>query len=263
MPLPEPTREIDPLYTLLPPNATKLEQDLLKLVPYSGILQAIVSDMNTVGETEIPTDWRIWILQQRGQLPLLEAFDDMDVILENSIYLKEHRGTVAAIIRICEMFGFIGVRVWEHEWQTIHFSEFQIGLGPVTRLEQDTLVRLEKALKFIKPLRCRFRRIYNGFDTDIRRMVLSKKKGIQNGTLGRQLLGHFSGRPSAHNKDLWIAVYSPNLNSYAIGGSGLTLSKFAYKDYGITTGPIIDNNTDEITDIDGVTIDYVSARSVE
>ncbi len=168
MPLPEPPLELDSLHSLLPPNSTALERDLLKLVPYNSVLASAVAEMNAIGLTVFPDDWKIWILQQRGQLPLLEAIGDIDEVIEHSVYIMENRGTLAAVIRVCRMLGYKYASVWEQEWPNIHFSEFHVALREVVE-SQDDLVRLEKAIKFVKPARSRLRRMYSGYNSDLRR----------------------------------------------------------------------------------------------
>lgn len=264
MPLPQQPRELDDLWKLLPGNATRLERDVLKSVPYTSVLQKGITDMPAVGDTVIPDDWKIWILQEKGLLPLLEAIDNIDLVLAESDYLIENRGTLAAVVRVCRMLGYSGASVWEHEWATIHFSEFQVHLGRTMLTSQDSLIRLEKAINAIKPLRSRLRRVYGG-DEDVRRLILSRKGGRQNNVLGRQLIGHFSGYPSAHNPELWVSFIRENSLALKteLYGSGLALKTFPYRDYGIASGLLIDDSSNLIVTNNGDNIKWVTYISEE
>ncbi|MET0465321.1 MAG: phage tail protein [Chitinophagaceae bacterium] len=259
MPLEQPTPLTDNLYKLLPANATKLERDLLKLVPYDSVLQVIASQIGAVGDTVFPDDWKVWVLQELGLLPLLEAIGDIDLVLENSKYIVEHHGTVAAVVRVCNMLGYPNAAVWEHEWPTTQFGEFQVYLGKLIA-SQASLEALENAVKAVKPTRSRIRRFYSFEEHDVRRLMLNRLKTHQNCVLNRQILGHFSGFPSVHNPYLWVSSVQEDVKeiNISINGSGFNVYNFDYTDTGSVSGFITDSGGEPITDGDGDAIEYTS-----
>lgn len=187
--LPEPPRLRDSAETLLPPNSTALERDMVSLAAFDAILRPAAARIPTFKDFDRPTDWMAALLLSEGMSQLSVVQSDPNVLLDIAYRFNRHKGTPWAILEVCRWAGFPLAELWEHEWESVHFAEFQIALGA---LPSDMLIlgKLYDAVNYTKPLRGRFRRVYYGHDR--RKLILSNNVGKETCRFGG-MLSDFSG----------------------------------------------------------------------
>lgn len=190
MPLPtEPSRERDSAETLLPPNSTVLERDIVSLAVFDALLRPAAAVIPTFKDYDRPADWLPALLASERVTPLSVVQSDANVILDAAYELNKAKGTPWAVLLVAQWAGFAGAVLWEHQWESVHFAEFQLDLGELPD-NPDALGDLYAAVNYVKPLRGRFRRVYFGHDR--RKLILSNNIGKETCLFG-SMLSDFSG----------------------------------------------------------------------
>lgn len=164
----------DSLPAILPPNATHLERDLLKVAPFDNILDpaiplVIIQKGNTTGLAVSfnPTIWP-WLDIEYGLRQFSEFLPDGPTRIQQGLKFLATIGTPAAMIQAMTWIGF-NVQIIEEDEPTIHFAEYQLVLdrAPVNKGELCKLIRLAR---IAQPTRSRLRRII--YQWDLPRMEL-------------------------------------------------------------------------------------------
>lgn len=155
-----PRTATDTLYKILPLSSTGLEKDLLRIVPFDGVLNPVIPLINTFKREDIPDAIVPWLIVEYG-LGRLQQFvlNPRDLITEG-LEFNRLIGTPAAISKVFDWFG-IEAELVEATVPGLHFAEFQVKLISPATLTQEQLCLLAKALDIAKPARGRFRRIFN------------------------------------------------------------------------------------------------------
>lgn len=171
-------------WKLLPINASKLERDLLKVLP---VPQAILDGVQMIGVRkvhDIPDSFVPWLVLEYGLVWMRDYLADDRVILEQGIELNQIKGTPASLKMVLSWFGYSNVTVREADRPLLHFAEFEIDPGEII-IDLDTIPNIFRAINEVKPARSRFRRIFHGHDKKV--FYLSESK------LNSEYLGHPSG----------------------------------------------------------------------
>lgn len=171
-------------WKLLPITASKLERDLLKILP---VPQVILDGVQMIGIRkihDIPDSFLPWLVLEHGLVWMREYLDDDRVILEQGIELNQIKGTPASLKMVLSWFGFESASVHEADRPLLHFAEFEIDPGDII-VDLDRIPGIFRAINEVQPARSRFRRIFHGYDKRLFYLCESK--------LNSEFLGHPSG----------------------------------------------------------------------
>lgn len=152
----------DTLWKILSRSATQLERDLLKTTSSDEFRRAF-SLIPTVKRELEPTDWIPFLLIEYGAAEAAKLFKDWPILLDYIKRIRGKQGTPMAVEEMAKLMRYAQNEIWEEKEATLHFPEFQLDLGQY----EGSLARLctlRKLVNTVKPERCRFRRVFHGWD---------------------------------------------------------------------------------------------------
>lgn len=155
-----PRTATDTLHKILPLSSTGLEKDLLRIVPFDGVLNPVIPLINTFKREDIPDVILPWLIVEYGLGRLQQFVPNPRDLITEGLEFNRLIGTPAAISKVFDWFG-IEAELVEATVPGLHFAEFQVKLISPATLTQEQLCLLAKALDIAKPARGRFRRIFN------------------------------------------------------------------------------------------------------
>lgn len=150
----------DSSFTLLPPNASALERDVLRLPQIDGLLQPQGNTLPLADVVTLPDSWLPWLMIEYGLAELHPFFTDPRELIREGVQFWRVRGTEAGMNTVFRWLHRPHASVWERQEPGIHYAEWQVNLGeragPLSNL--CPLIRLGN---LAQPAHARFRRVFN------------------------------------------------------------------------------------------------------
>ncbi|MFZ6772306.1 phage tail protein [Undibacterium sp. SXout7W] len=142
------------LAQLLPPNASELERNLVRIAPRSDLDMAADAPANIA--STMPAAFQPWLAAEwnLAQFSLYFA-SDIELIAAGLPWLLE-RGSAASVVRALSWLGYDQI--------TIEEDEFLIHIDPATTAAALDLARLRQVVNASLPAHSRFYRLYHGLD---------------------------------------------------------------------------------------------------
>lgn len=149
----------DTLWKILPSSATQLERHLLS-VTATDDLRDLFGLISRVKRELEPTNWLPLLLAEYGFSEIAKDFTNWRPLLAVSKDLRGKWGTPYSIEAMAKLMRYLSAEIWEEPEATIHFPEFQLDLAGF-EADLTRLGCLRRMVNVVKPVRGRFRRIFN------------------------------------------------------------------------------------------------------
>lgn len=149
----------DTSYQLLPPNASQMERDILRLPQLDGLLIPAGQQL-PAADTTLPDSWLPWLMIEYGLAELHPFFNDPRVLIREGVQFWRCRGTIESMNTVFRWLGLGRASVWEPTTPGVHYAEWQVNLGERAGL-LSTVCPLVKLANLAQPAHARFRRVFN------------------------------------------------------------------------------------------------------
>lgn len=156
----------DDCWQLLPRNSSPLERDILRTAPFLNLLDAPADSLAAAKWVNIDPSLLPYLVMEYGLGSFLAFQPDMAQLIVEGLAIQKIRGTPEAM-RLAMLWLGLDVAVIE-EQAGLHFAEYQLDIGELL-LNRDLVVQIATLAKLVQPLRCRLRRLVNGWDVPMLR----------------------------------------------------------------------------------------------
>lgn len=157
--------------SLLPDNASELEQDVASLFDANGDINKATTALRTAKLVDLPDSYLPWLLQEYGLEDVNPWVLDLRETIRTGVQWQRIRGTPKSLNLALSWVSFTAKQVEEEETGQ-RFYEFQIELDNVP-VNPDLINSIDILADLSSPLRSRLSRLYNDVN-DIRRFKLSE-----------------------------------------------------------------------------------------
>ncbi|MFZ6712008.1 phage tail protein [Undibacterium sp. TC9W] len=139
---------------LLPPNASELESNLVRIAPRAVMDTAADAPANLF--TSLPASFQPWLAAEWNLSQFSLHFDSTADLIDAGLPWLRERGSAASVLRILAWIGYDNV--------TIEEDEFYVHIDPGTTLAALDLARIRQVVNASIPAHSRFYRLYHGLD---------------------------------------------------------------------------------------------------